>query len=76
MKPPSMPSHADCSHCPIHPETRLQCPRCLAQRGGRATAKKYGTAQLSAWGKAGGSARHKKKAKAAKPALAKKNRKK
>jgi len=54
--------------CPIHPLTVLICPRCIAQKGGAATARKYGTAQLAAWGRAGGRPKKKaKKAKAGKP---------
>lgn len=39
--------------CEVHPETRLICPRCVAKRGGMATAKKYGTKQLAKWGTGG-----------------------
>jgi hypothetical protein len=45
-------------HCRKHPETVLVCPRCIARRGGRATAKKYGTKQLASWGRAGGRPRN------------------
>jgi hypothetical protein len=41
-------------YCHIHPLTILVCPACIAKRGGIATAKKYGTKQLSEWGRAGG----------------------
>jgi hypothetical protein len=41
-------------YCPKHPLTVLVCPRCIAARGGKATAKKYGSVQLSRWGAAGG----------------------
>lgn len=27
-------------HCPIHPETALICPRCIAARGGQSKSKK------------------------------------
>ena len=41
-------------HCHIHPKTILVCPRCIAKKGGIATAKKYGTKQLASWGSSGG----------------------
>jgi hypothetical protein len=53
-------------YCHIHPLTVMVCPRCIAKKGGKATAKKYGTQQLAAWGRAGG--RPKKKAKKKKAA--------
>ena len=50
-------------YCQDHPETLLVCPACIAKEGGLATAKKYGTKQLQAWGRKGGRPRKKKKAK-------------
>jgi hypothetical protein len=41
-------------YCLIHPLTLKVCPRCIAAKGGKATARKYGTEQLKAWGRAGG----------------------
>jgi hypothetical protein len=32
----------------------MVCPRCIAKKGGQATAKKYGTKQLASWGRKGG----------------------
>ena len=51
----------DQPHCRIHPDTILICPRCIAGRGGKATAKKYGSDQLSRWGQSGGRPKKKKK---------------
>jgi len=39
--------------CPIHPDTKLLCPRCLGSAGGRSTVKKY-REDLSRWGQKGG----------------------
>jgi hypothetical protein len=44
--------------CSKHPETALICPRCIAARGGKKTAKKH-KAKLSKWGKQGGRGRKK-----------------
>jgi hypothetical protein len=53
--------------CSKHPETELQCPRCIASKGGKSTARKHAD-QLKKWGKKGGRALAKKKrAVAAKP---------
>ena len=41
-------------YCKIHPLTLKICPRCIAAKGGRETAKKYGTDQLARWGRQGG----------------------
>jgi hypothetical protein len=40
--------------CPVHPDTTLVCPRCIATKGGRRTAAKYGPEQMREWGKRGG----------------------
>jgi hypothetical protein len=50
-------------YCHIHPLTILVCPRCIAKKGGIATAKRYGTKQLASWGASGGRPTKKKKAK-------------
>jgi hypothetical protein len=47
-------------YCHIHPKTLKICPACIAAKGGKTTARKYGTDQLSRWGRKGG--RPKKKA--------------
>jgi GAF domain-containing protein len=44
--------------CPKHAGTKLNCPRCIASKGGQTTAGKHKT-QLSAWGKKGGRGRRK-----------------
>lgn len=48
--------------CPIH-HVELICPIENASKGGKATAKKHGRAQLSRWGKLGGRPAKKKKSK-------------
>jgi hypothetical protein len=40
-------------YCPIHPLTRMICPRCIGKKGGKATILKHRT-KLSQWGKRGG----------------------
>ena len=52
-------------YCHIHPLTVMVCPRCIAKKGGQATAKKYGTKQLASWGREGGRPKKKGKKKAA-----------
>ena len=44
--------------CPKHAGTKLNCPRCIASRGGQMTAGKH-KMQLSEWGKRGGRGRKK-----------------
>lgn len=44
--------------CPKHVGTKLNCPRCIASKGGQTTAGKHKT-QLSEWGKKGGRGRKK-----------------
>jgi len=44
--------------CPKHAGTKLNCPRCIASRGGQTTVGKHKT-QLSEWGKKGGRGRKK-----------------
>jgi formate hydrogenlyase transcriptional activator len=44
--------------CPKHAGTKLNCPRCIASRGGQTTAGKH-KMQLSEWGKKGGRGRKK-----------------
>lgn len=44
--------------CPQHPGSKLMCPRCIASRGGQATAGKH-KMHLSEWGKKGGRGRRK-----------------
>jgi len=44
--------------CPKHAATRLNCPRCIASRGGQTTVGKH-KMQLSEWGKKGGRGRKK-----------------
>ena len=39
--------------CPIHPGTKLLCPRCLGSAGGRSTVEKH-REDLSRWGQKGG----------------------
>lgn len=41
------------SRCPLHPDTRLLCPKCIGAIGGRTTVTKYREA-MSNWGKQGG----------------------
>lgn len=41
-------------YCSIHPLTLLVCPRCIASKGGNATASRYSHDTLSRWGKKGG----------------------
>jgi hypothetical protein len=40
--------------CTVHPLTRLVCPRCIAAKGGNATANKYDHDTLARWGRKGG----------------------
>jgi hypothetical protein len=40
--------------CPVHPKTRMVCPRCIARKGGNTTARRHTHEQLSAWGARGG----------------------
>jgi hypothetical protein len=49
--------------CSIHPLTQLVCPRCIAAKGGNATASKYGHDALSRWGRKGGRPRTRRKKK-------------
>jgi GAF domain-containing protein len=44
--------------CSKHAGTKLNCPRCIASKGGQTTAGKHKT-QLSEWGKKGGRGRKK-----------------
>jgi hypothetical protein len=39
-------------YCPIHPLTRMICPRCIGARGGKKTNKLHAE-KLSKWGKRG-----------------------
>ena len=39
-------------YCPIHPLTRMICPRCIGKKGGKTTIRKY-KKKLSQWGKKG-----------------------
>lgn len=39
--------------CSRHPKTALQCPRCIASRGGKKTAKIHAK-KLVEWGRRGG----------------------
>jgi hypothetical protein len=55
-------------YCKIHPLTLKICPRCIAAKGGRTTAKKYGTEQLARWGREGGRPAKKKRRSAKKKA--------
>jgi hypothetical protein len=41
-------------HCRKHPEEEMVCAICRGSRGGKTTAKKYSSKQLSKWGKLGG----------------------
>jgi hypothetical protein len=50
-------------YCHIHPLTVLICPRCIAAKGGKTTARKHTHAQLAAWGRAGGRPKKKMKKK-------------
>jgi hypothetical protein len=54
--------------CPIHPLTLLVCPRCIASKGGAATAIKYTHEQLARWGRKGGRPRKKARKRKAAPA--------
>jgi hypothetical protein len=40
--------------CVIHPATKMVCPRCIAAKGGRATARTHSHAELAAYGRMGG----------------------
>lgn len=40
--------------CAIHTDTKLVCPKCMATKGGAATAAKHGNKQMQDWGKLGG----------------------
>jgi len=51
-------------HCKEHPDTELICPVCRASEGGKTTAKRYSSEQMSTWGKLGGRPRKPKKPKA------------
>jgi hypothetical protein len=44
-------------NCAKHPETKLICPRCIAKRGGKATAKRH-KGEHAAWGKKGGESKN------------------
>jgi transcriptional regulator with GAF, ATPase, and Fis domain len=44
--------------CPVHPNSKLVCPRCIGAAGGKATVSKH-QADLSEWGKKGGRGRKK-----------------
>jgi len=39
-------------YCPVHPLTKLICPRRIGKKGGKATTHKY-KKKLSQWGKKG-----------------------
>jgi len=41
------------TYCPRHPLTRMVCPRCIGEKGGKATTRKY-MKKLSQWGRKGG----------------------
>lgn len=41
------------ARCPVHPDIRLLCPKCIGAIGGRTTVTKYREA-MSSWGKKGG----------------------
>jgi hypothetical protein len=47
--------------CAIHGITKLICPRCIAAKGGRKTARTHSHEQLSAYGRLGGRPKKKKK---------------
>lgn len=49
---------ATAASCPLHPHTKLVCPRCIGAAGGRTTVFKHRT-NLSHWGKKGGRGRKK-----------------
>ena len=40
-------------YCPLHPLTKMICPRCIGKKGGKTTARKY-PKKFSRWGKKGG----------------------
>jgi hypothetical protein len=46
--------------CHKHPKTKLQCPRCIAARGGRARARNLTASQLTEISQLGVTARKKK----------------
>src|ERR1700690_274365 len=37
--------------CLVHPTTRMVCPRCIAPKGGKTTARRHTHEQLAAWGR-------------------------
>jgi len=41
------------TYCPLHPLTRMICPRCIGKKGGKVTIRKH-KKKLSQWGKKGG----------------------
>jgi len=45
--------------CPRHPLTKMVCPRCIGEKGGKATTRKY-SKKLSQWGRQGGRPKKKK----------------
>jgi hypothetical protein len=47
--------------CPIHTDTELQCPRCIAARGGRRTAELH-RHKLRVWGRRGAEETQRKRA--------------
>jgi hypothetical protein len=47
--------------CRRHPHQKLICPLCRSARGGKATAERHTSRQLSQWGKLGGRPPKKKK---------------
>jgi hypothetical protein len=44
-------------NCDKHPETKLICPKCIASKGGKRTAKRH-KGEHAAWGKKGREARN------------------
>src|SRR5579885_2525381 len=42
--------------CPVHPSSKLVCPRCIGAAGGKTTVSKH-RGDLSSWGKKGGRGR-------------------
>ncbi len=46
-------------YCEDHPLTRMVCPRCIAAKGGKTTAKRHSHKELSGWGSMGGRPRKK-----------------
>lgn len=41
------------TYCPLHPLTKMICPRCIGQQGGKTTTRKHHK-KLSRWGSKGG----------------------